>query len=273
MTPHPERRVVVHPDGPALARAVAERFIAKVADLIEEFGEASVVLTGGTMGIATLEAIASSPARDLVDWARVNIWWGDERWVPAGHPDRNDTQARTALIDHVAVDPGRVHPFPASDGGVELDAAAAAYAAELAAHSPRNAELPHFDITFLGLGPDGHVASMFPGQGTVRERERSVLAVRDSPKPPPERLTLTLPVLNSSARVWLVVAGADKASALGLTLAGASMDEVPAAAIEGRRTTLFFVDAAAAAEVPENLIAPGRYWTGEDEDPVEPGGL
>jgi 6-phosphogluconolactonase len=265
MSPESERRVVVHPDGAALASAVAERFIGKVTDLIAEFGEAGIVLTGGTMGIATLAAVAASPDRDTIDWGRVNVWWGDERWVPSGHPDRNETQARAALLDHVAVDPSRVHPFPASDSGLDLDAAAAAYAAELAAHAPRNATLPHFDITFLGLGPDGHVASMFPGQGTIRERERPVLPVRDSPKPPPERLTLTLPVINSSARVWLVVAGADKASALGLTLAGASMDEVPAAAVEGRRTTLFFVDAASAAEVPENLIAPGRFWTGADD--------
>jgi 6-phosphogluconolactonase len=89
--------------------------------------------------------------------------------------------------------------------------------------------------------------------------------VRNSPKPPPERLSLTLPVINSSARVWLVVAGADKASALGLTLAGASINEVPAAGVEGRRKTLFFVDAEAAAEVPENLIDPGQFWTGADD--------
>lgn len=265
MPSHPDRRVVVHPDGASLAHAVAERFIAKLVDLIDEFGEATVMLTGGTMGIATLQAVASSPARDSVDWGRVNVWWGDERWVPAGHPDRNDAQARAALLDHVPLDPKRVHPFPAADAGLQLDAAAAAYAAELAECAPSNAALPHFDISFLGLGPDGHVASMFPGQSAVRERDRTVLAVRDSPKPPAERLTLTLPVINSSARVWLVVAGADKASALGLTLASASMEEVPAAGIEGRRTTLFFVDAAAAAEVPEALIAPGRYWTSDDD--------
>jgi 6-phosphogluconolactonase len=92
-----------------------------------------------------------------------------------------------------------------------------------------------------------------------------VLPVRNSPKPPPERLTLTLPAINSSARVWLVLAGADKASALGLTLAGASLNEVPAAGVEGRRTTLFFVDAASAAEVPETLIRPSQFWTSEDE--------
>jgi 6-phosphogluconolactonase len=260
-----ERRVILHPDKESLAGAVAARFLTKVVDLIDEFDEASVVLTGGTMGSAVLQAVNASPARDSVDWSRINVWWGDERWLPAGDPDRNATQARAALLDHVALDPARVHEFGASDGDLDLDAAADAYAAELAAHARAGRSLPHFDITFLGMGPDGHIASLFPERGGIREQEKTVISVRNSPKPPPERLSLTLPAINSSARVWLVVAGADKAAALGLTLAGASINEVPAAGIEGRRKTLFFVDAEAAAEVPENLIDPGQFWTGADD--------
>lgn len=260
-----ERRVIMHPDKESLAAAVAARFITKVVDLVDEFDEASVVLTGGTMGSAVLEAINASPARDSIDWSRVNVWWGDERWLTAGDPERNETQARAALLDHVGLDPARVHPFAASDAGIELDAAAEAYAAEIIDNSPANANMPHFDITFLGMGPDGHIASLFPERAGIRERDLTVIPVRNSPKPPLERLSLTLPVINSSARVWLVVAGSDKASALGLTLAGASTNEVPAAGVEGRRKTLFFVDADAAAEVPENLIDPGQFWTGEDE--------
>jgi 6-phosphogluconolactonase len=260
-----ERRVIVHPDKDALCGSVAARFITKVVDLIDEFGEASIVLTGGSVGIAVLAAINASPARDSVDWSRVNVWWGDERWLPAGDPERNEVQARAALLDHIALEPRRVHAFAASDAGLELDDASAAYAAEIRSNAPRNAAFPHFDITFLGVGPDGHVASLFPERGGVRETELPVISVRNAPKPPPERLSLTLPVINSSARVWLVLAGADKASALGLTLAGASLFEVPAAGVQGRRKTLFFVDAAAAAEVPEGLIDPGQFWTGADE--------
>ena len=260
-----ERRVILHPGKESLAASVAARFTTKIIDLIDEFDEASVVLTGGSMGIAVLAAINDSPARDSIDWSRINIWWGDERWLPAGDPERNDVQARAALLDHVPLDPARVHPFATSDAGIDLDAASDAYAAEIAAHAPANAQLPHFDITFLGMGPDGHVASLFPERGGIRETVKTVVSVRNSPKPPPERLSLTLPVINSSARVWLVVAGADKASALGLTLAGASINEVPAAGVEGRRKTLFFVDAEAAAEVPENLIDPGQFWTGADD--------
>jgi 6-phosphogluconolactonase len=260
-----DRRVILRADKGALAKAVASRFIKRSVALIEEFGEVTVVLTGGTMGIAVLAAIESSHKKDSIDWSRVNVWWGDERWLPAGDADRNETQARAALLDHVPLDPARVHPFAASDSGLDLDAAAQAYAQELRAHAPRDSAQPHFDITFLGMGPDGHIASLFPERTGIRETERTVIPVTGSPKPPPERLSLTLPAINSSARVWLVVAGADKAAALGLTLAGASKNEVPAAGVEGRRTTLFFVDAEAAAEVPENLIDPGQFWTGADD--------
>lgn len=260
-----ERRVIVHPDKAALAAAVAARFITKIVDLVDEFDEASVVLTGGTMGSAVLEAVNANPARDSIDWSRINVWWGDERWLPKGDPERNETQARAALLDHVALDPARVHAFAASDEGIELDDAAARYAQEIADHAPANASMPHFDVTFLGVGPDGHIASLFPERSGIREKELTVIPVRNSPKPPPERLSLTLPVINSSARVWLVVAGADKAAALGLILAGASINEVPAAGVEGRRKTLFFVDAEAAQQVPEDLIVPGQFWTSADD--------
>jgi 6-phosphogluconolactonase len=106
------------------------------------------------------------------------------------------------------------------------------------------------------VGPDGHIASLFPDRPGIRETERTVIAVRDSPKPPPERLSLTRPVINGSARIWLVLSGTDKASALGLALAGASYTEVPAAGAKGRKRTVFFVDRDASSEVPESLIAP-----------------
>jgi len=251
-----ERRVLVHPDKDALAGSVAARFITKTVDVLDEVDSATVVLTGGSMGIAVLAAINASPARDTIDWSRVSFWWGDERWVARDSDDRNEKQAREALLDHIAVPAENVHPFPASDEGIDLDGAAAAYAEELASHAPDGAAWPRFDITFLGVGPDGHIASLFPDRSGIRETEASVVAVRESPKPPPERLSLTRPVLNSSARIWMVLAGADKASALGLALAGASYTEVPVAGAKGRKRTVFFVDKDAAAEVPENLIAP-----------------
>ncbi|KQR54587.1 6-phosphogluconolactonase [Leifsonia sp. Leaf336] len=251
-----ERRVLVHPDKEALAASVAARFLTKTIDILDDLGAANVALTGGTMGIAVLEAVNGSPARDTIDWSKVHFWWGDERFVEKSSEERNERQAREALLDHLPVPPENIHPFPASDEIADLDEAASVYAAELAAFAPEGQEFPRFDITFLGVGPDGHIASLFPDRAGIRETEATVVAVRDSPKPPPERLSLTRPVLNASDRIWLVLSGSDKASALGLALAGASYTEVPVAGAKGRKRTVFFVDKDAAVDVPENLIAP-----------------
>ncbi|WP_022899354.1 6-phosphogluconolactonase [Humibacter albus] len=251
-----ERRVLVHPDKDALVAAVAARFLTKTADLLDELDRVHICLTGGSVGIGVLAAIADSHAVRTVDWSRVHFWWGDERWVEAASDDRNEKQAREALLSRIEVPEENVHPFPAADSGLGLDEAADAYARDLAIFGDSTAVFPRFDITFLGVGPDGHIASLFPDRDGIRETERTVISVRNSPKPPPERLSLTRPVLNASARIWLVLAGSDKASALGLALAGASYTEVPAAGAKGRKRTVFFVDREAAAEVPENLIAP-----------------
>jgi 6-phosphogluconolactonase len=250
-----ERRVLVHPDKQALVASVAARFITKTVDILDDLDSANLVLTGGTVGIAVLAAVNESPARDTIDWSRIHFWWGDERWVEKNSDERNEKQAREALLDHISVPEANVHPFPASDEGLTLDDAAAAYTRQLAEHADGGASCPRFDITFLGVGPDGHIASLFPDRAGIRETNAVVISVTNSPKPPPERLSLTRPVLNASERIWLVLAGADKASALGLALAGAIYTEVPVAGAKGRKRTVFFVDQDAAAEVPENLIA------------------
>ncbi len=259
-----ERRVLVHSSKQEMAESVAARLITKVTWLLTQKPTAHLVLTGGSMGGAVLAAVNASPDRDSVDWSRVHFWWGDERWLPRGDAERNETQAREALLDHLSVPAGNIHAFAASDEGVELDDAALRYAQELLANAAEGETLPHFDITFLGVGPDGHIASLFPERSGIRVKEATVISVRNSPKPPPERLSLTLPVINSSERIWLVLAGADKASALGLTLAGVSSNEVPAAGANGRRRTDFHIDSEASAEVPESLTATEIYWTAAD---------
>jgi 6-phosphogluconolactonase len=256
-----QRRVRVYEDKPTLAAAVAARFIKRIGKVLDEKGHAHVVLTGGTMGEAVLAAVRDSDDRDRVDWSRVTFWWGDERYLPSGDADRNETQSRRALLDALSLDPAQIKAFPALGEHESIEAAAAAYAAELAASAPAGETHPVFDVTFLGVGPDGHVASLFPDHDAVRDTTSIVLAETNSPKPPPERLTLTLGVLNSSERIWLVLAGSDKAGALGLTLADANPHDVPAAGIEGRKRTVFFVDRDAASEVPENLLVRERFWT------------
>ncbi len=251
-----ERRVLVHSDSDALAASITARFLTKTVDLLDENDRVNIVLEGGRIAIRVLATINSSPARDSVDWSRVHFWWGDERWLPAGDAERNDVKARAALIDHIDIPAENVHTCPTSDGPLDLDQAAAAYSEELAAHADGDSGLPRFDITFLGVGPDGHTASLFPDRPEVLEREATVVAVRNSPKPPAERLSLTRHAINSSQRIWVELCGADKASVLGLALAGIAYTEVPIAGMKGRKRTVFFVDADAASEVPESLIAP-----------------
>jgi len=249
-----EKRVIISSDPAALAESVAPRFLSRVAKRIDEGKLAHISLTGGSMGAAVLGAAARNPRAASIDWARVHFWWSDERFVPLGHADRNDQQARDAFLDPLAIPDENVHSALGSGDGADLDAAAAAYAEDLARFPGAEGAWPSFDVCFLGVGPDGHIASLFPDRPEIQITDRSVVAVRDSPKPPPERITMTRPVINSSKRVWLVLAGADKAAALGLALAGASYASVPAAGAKGRKRTTFFVDQAAASQVPPDLI-------------------
>ncbi|MFB9376389.1 6-phosphogluconolactonase [Kineococcus gynurae] len=248
----PAARVVVAPDKEALAVAVAARLLTTLADAIAERGRAHVSLTGGSIGVAALAAVADSPARSTVDWSRVHLWWSDERFLPAGDPDRNATQAREALLDALPLDPATVHEPPASDGvdGDDPGAAAARYAAELAAQG-EGAETPEFDVLLLGMGPDGHVASLFPGHEGLARDESSVVAIRDSPKPPPTRLSFTFGALHRARRVWLVAAGGEKAPAVARGVGGDDPSSTPAAGVHGSLETLWLLDAAAAADLDE----------------------
>jgi 6-phosphogluconolactonase len=244
--------VIVHADAQLLAEAAAARLIVKLIDAQAARGQASVVLTGGRVAAAVYRAIAANPARDAVAWKHVDIWWGDERFLPAGDPERNETQARQALLDALPLDPDHVHAMPPSDGpdGADPELAARWYAGELArAAKPGSAELPHFDVLLLGIGEDGHVASVFP-EHPVAYETRPVSAVRGSPKPPPTRITLTLPAINSAEEVWVIAAGMDKAKAVGMALAGAGPVLLPAAGVSGVERTVWLLDRAAAHDVP-----------------------
>ncbi|WP_067141810.1 6-phosphogluconolactonase [Microtetraspora malaysiensis] len=247
--------VIVHRDAEVLAQAVAARLITRLADTQAARGSAHLVLTGGTVGIATLAALAGSKARDAIDWRALDVWWGDERFLPAGDPERNETGARTALLDHVDVDPARVHAMPAADSGLIAEEAAEVYAAELekASRPEDHGPVPSFDVLLLGMGPDSHVASLFPGQPALYEEERAVVAVHGAPKPPPTRLSLTLPAIKAAREVWIVAAGAEKAQAVHLALSGAGPIQVPAAGARGSRRTLFLLDRAAAGKIPPGL--------------------
>jgi 6-phosphogluconolactonase len=251
-----DKRVVVEETPGALAARVADRFLTRLRARTRNGRLAHIALTGGSMGAAVLRATAQHPRVGEIDWSLVHFWWGDERFVPREDRDRNALQSREALLDHIDVPAANVHEVAASDSGLSLDEAAEAYARELARFGTDEHPWPSFAVCFLGVGPDGHIASLFPDRHEVTVTDAAALPVRDSPKPPPERVTLTRPVLNSAKRVWLVLTGTDKASALGLALAGASYTSVPAAGAKGRKRTVFFVDEAAASEVSPDLIDP-----------------
>jgi 6-phosphogluconolactonase len=248
--------VVIHRDQDLLAKTVAARLVTRLVDVQAARGTASVVLTGGGVGTAVLAALTGTGARDAIDWRKLDIWWGDERFLPTGHPERNETGACAALLDHVDVDPARVHPMPAADGpdGDDPEAAAARYADLLqAASRPEDhGPVPSFDVLMLGLGPDAHVASLFPGQPALYD-ERPVVAVRGAPKPPPTRITLTLPAIQTAQEVWIIAAGESKAGAVHMSLSDAGPIQVPAAGARGRHRTLFLLDRAAASRLPRGI--------------------
>ncbi|MDZ4268107.1 MAG: 6-phosphogluconolactonase [Mycobacterium sp.] len=239
--------VETYSDTAALVQAAGDRLVGAIADAIAERGQATIVLTGGGTGIGLLKRVGERS--DEVDWQKVHVYWGDERFVPHDDDERNDKQAREALLDHVEIPEVNVHAMAATDGefGDDLDAAAAGYAELLTA--TLDAPEPEFDVHLLGMGPEGHINSLFPDTPAVRESERLVVGVTDSPKPPPRRITLTLPAVARSREVWLVVSGAGKAEAVAAAINGAAPVDVPAAGAVGREATVWLLDEDAASKL------------------------
>jgi 6-phosphogluconolactonase len=246
--------VVVHRDPTLLAEAVAARLLTRLVDAQAQRGWASVVLTGGGLGVASLEAVRRAPARAAVDWTRVDVWWGDERFVAADSEERNDVQARRALLDSLDLDPARVHPMGALGGpdGDDADAAAQRYAEELLRFASDDHDVPLFDVLLLGMGPEGHVASIFPESPAAHD-ERTAFAVHGCPKPPPTRISLGFHAIQEAREVWVVAAGEEKAAAAAMALSGAGQVQVPAAGARGRSQTLWLLDEAAASLLPRGL--------------------
>lgn len=227
-------------DASGVASAAAEYFVMRLGQLVEDQPQVHVQLTGGTLGIATLAAIAEREDAHLLDWSKVHFWWGDERYVTSDSADRNAVQARKALLSKVAIVEANVHEFPASDSGLSLDEAANLFSAEVKMHTP------HFELALVGMGPDGHVCSLFPGK-PVADPEAWVIAEPDSPKPPSQRLSFSYRAMNSVNEILFVVAGADKSPAMKQVFDEAA-EKLPAARIAGKNKTIWFVDQTAGNE-------------------------
>jgi 6-phosphogluconolactonase len=233
-----------------LVAAAGERLIDVVDAAIAARGRALVVLTGGGNGNRLMRFLAGESAR--IDWAKVHLFWGDDRYVTEDDDERNEKQAREELLDHIDIPARNVHAMPAADGefGNDMAAAALAYEQILAANAEPGDPAPNFDVHLLGVGPEGHINSLFPDTPAVREKTRMVVDVEDSPKPPPLRITLTLTAIQRSREVWLLVSGAEKAEAVAAAVGGANPVLIPAAGAIGREHTVWFLDSGAASELP-----------------------
>jgi 6-phosphogluconolactonase len=229
--PRPE----VSSDAETLAEFIARQIEFRLAAIQGE-RTPRVLLTGGTIANAAYESLRA----DALDWSNVEFWFGDERYVPADLPDRNDGQARAAFLNRVGAT--LVHTVADNDCSLSAAEAAAQYATTLPSEP--------FDLALFGVGPDGHLASLFPGFPQLAEQDARTAAVFDSPKPPPIRITLTYPALNNSRAVWFLVSGADKADAVARALAPEGfVEETPARGVQGLEETRWLLDAPAAAKL------------------------
>ena len=241
--------VEIFPDSETLVEAGSGRLVDAIHAAVAARGRALIVLTGSGNGIALLRYL--KPPRQI-DWSKVHLFWGDERYVPEDNDERNDKQARVALLDYIDIPSSQVHPMPASDGefGTDVAAAALAYEQLLAANAESGNPAPNFDVHLLGVGPEGHINSVFPNTPAVRETTRMVVAVEDSPKPPPQRITFTMPAVQRSREVLLLVSGAAKADAVAAAIGDTDPVAVPAAGAIGRENTIWLLDKEAAAKLP-----------------------
>ncbi|MFV0633643.1 6-phosphogluconolactonase [Demequina sp.] len=237
--------VIVYSDADALAQATAARLLLSIGDTLAHREVAHVVLTGGTVGIATLEAAAASPLASAIDWTSVHVWWGDERFVADGDADRNEGQAQEALLSRLPLPEDNIHRM-----GSSTTFATAQEAAEDYVHQIEAAGIPAWDVLMVGLGPDGHVASLFPGHTGYEDASQGdapAIAVHDSPKPPPTRVSLTLDAINRAREVWVIAAGAAKAEVVAQGVRGDLA--IPGGAVRGRESTRWLIDAAAATRI------------------------
>jgi 6-phosphogluconolactonase len=231
-------------DGAALARAAAEAFIASAGQATAEGRPAQIVLSGGSTPKQMAQLLAASPYRDQVQWDQVELWWGDERWVPLDSPESNAGEAMRWLIEHVPTLADQVHPFDTIH--VTPEVSAARYEEEIKARVPAVNDLPAFDLILLGMGDDGHTASLFPGTSAIHERRHLVVGHHVA-KLDTIRMTLVPRLINNAREVVFLVSGAGKAERLADVLDGPDRpDELPAQVVRPAGGPVWLVDRAAA---------------------------
>jgi 6-phosphogluconolactonase len=244
-------KVEVFADAEAVSRAAAEAFVRAGREATTARGRYTVVLSGGSTPQRMYQLLTAAPLRDAVDWSRVEFFWGDERAVPPDHKDSNFHAADVELLQKVPVP--KEHIFRVVAEQADRSVAAREYQTAIARSFGVSADgpPPAFDLVFLGMGPDGHTASLFPGNAALAETTKWVVPVDGAPKPPPARVSLTPTILNAARAVLFLAAGADKADRLREVLEGPyEPDRLPSQRIRPTNGTLgWYVDRAAATHL------------------------
>lgn len=238
--------VGVFPTAQAVSDVVANRMAGAILRALTTEQAVHICITGGRGGHGALAALAADPG---IDWSRVHVWWSDERFVPAGDEQRNDVMAGQALLDVVDLPVTNVHRMPASDEFDDIGTAAEDYAAQMAEFGSPG---PRFCVSILGMGEDGHVASLFPEHPGLQQT-RPAFPVLDSPKPPPRRISMSFAAINNADEIILIASGAGKADAVGMLINDPGPLAVPAAGVHGGQVTFLALDDAAAVHVPPEL--------------------
>jgi 6-phosphogluconolactonase len=220
----------------------ASQFItAELVKLLSSKPLVHIALTGGTVGILTLTHLAANEDFLKLDFDRLHIWFGDERYVAGESADRNSNQARATLLDRILIPQSNIHEYPDLDSGLPVDQAAKIFEDQMiAVFEDAN---PAMDLMILGMGPDGHIASLFPGKS---HENKLIVSESDSPKPPPQRLSMSMGMINRSERIVFVVSGIDKAEATEKVHRDPECD-LPAAKVQAKVETIWFIDEAAGA--------------------------
>ncbi len=228
-----------HPDASSLAAHAATTLVRRLVELQTDGGIVHLCLTGGRIANQIYEHVAGMVATSPLDPGRLELWWGDERFVPTDDPERHSLQALARLAGSFPLDPARTHPMPSSDAFADPHEAAYAYGREISGTT--------IDICLLGIGTDGHIASLFPDHPSFEPTQSFAVGVTDSPKPP-ERVSLTLSAINRSKEVWLFGSGQEKAESVARALRGDPAS--PAAHVHGVEQTIWFLDEEAASQLP-----------------------
>ncbi len=243
-------RLHISEDAERLAEEAARHWTLRALEAIEARGVFHACLSGGSTPKRLYQRLAEGELAKSLDWSRIHLWFGDERCVPPDHPDSNYRMVHEALISHIAIPERNVHRI---HGELSPEDAASRYARELVHHLPdRGDGLGRFDLLMLGMGDDGHTASLFPGTAALQEHERPAVAVY-VPKLQSWRITITYPLIERAREIMLLVAGAAKADVVAQVLGGApEAAEYPVARVRAPEGELvWWLDRAAAARLPE----------------------